>query len=226
MGRKHTHKHAQMPEKYRKALNRSRDFGVPPAASHPIPPRRSFFCTIIPYTVKLSVFRPSVDTPRRRSCFDLAAGSFRVMTTCLFTRSSRVGTASPSLRRRKNESFLSSTAAASSASENRLNPARRSTRPCGRFTPQWNVSSGGERKNYPEAVRRGIYKWTSDNVVLLGVAGVGRHQRRSQYVDDDLSLLLVFELASFGLFFDTVLSCLSMNKLTSNRNRNAFESMR
>ena len=55
---------------------------------------------------------------------------------------------------------------------------------------------------------------------------MGRHQRRSQYVDDDLSLLLVFELASFGLFFDTVLSCLSMNKLTSNRNRNAFESMR
>ena len=99
------------------------------------PPGEVFFCTVIPYTVKLSVFRPSVDTPRRRSCFDLAAGSFRAMTTCLFTRSSRVGTASPSLRRRKNESFLSSTAAASSASENRLNPARRSTRPCGRFTP-------------------------------------------------------------------------------------------
>ena len=111
------------------------------------------FCTIMPYTVKSSVFRPSVDAPRRRSCFDLAAGSFRAMTTCLFTRSSRVGTASPSLRRRKNESFLSSTAAASSASENRLNPARRSTRPSGRFTPQWNVSSGGERENYPEAVR-------------------------------------------------------------------------
>ena len=181
------------------------------------------FGTIIPYTVKSSVFRPSVDTPRRRSCFDLAAGSFRAMTTCLSTRSSRVGTASPSLRRRKNESLLSSTAAASSASENRLNPARRLTRPSGRFTLQWNVSSGGERENYPEAVRRAIYKWTRDNVVLLGLVGVDRHQRR---FDDEHSLLLVSELASFGSFFDTVLYCLSTNKLTSSRNRNVFERMR
>ena len=74
---------------------------------------RRVFGTITPYTVKLSVFKPSVDTPRRRSCFDLAAGSFRAMTTCLSTRSLRVGTASPSLRRRKNERLLSSTAAAS-----------------------------------------------------------------------------------------------------------------
>ena len=131
-----THTHAHMPEKYRNALNRSRDFGVPPAASHPIPPRRSFFLYHHTVHCEVKCISTSVDTPRRRSCFDLAAGSFRAMTTCLFTRSSRVGTASPSLRRRrKNESFLSSTAAASSASENRLNPARRSTRPCGRFTP-------------------------------------------------------------------------------------------
>ena len=184
------------------------------------------FGTIILHTVKLSVFRPSVDTPRRRSCFDLAAGSFRAMTTCLSTRSSRVGTAFPSLRRRKNESLLSSTAAASSASENRLNPARRLTRPSGRSTLQWNVSSGGESENYPEAVRRAIYKWTSDNVVLLGLVGVDRHQRRFQYVDDEHSLLLVFELASFRSFFDTVLYCLSTNKLTSSRNQNVFERMR
>ena len=51
-----------------------------------------------------------------------------------------------------------------------------------------------ERQNYPEAVRRAIYKWTSDNVVLLGVAGVSGHQRRPQYFDDDHSLLLIFEL--------------------------------
>ena len=185
------------------------------------------FGTIILHTVKLIVFRPSVDTPRRRSCFDLDAGSFRAMTTCLSTRSSRVGTASPSLRKRKNESLLSSTAAASSASENRLNPVRRLTRPSGRFTLQWNVSSGGERENYPEAVRRAIiYKWTSDNVVLLGLVGVDRHQRRFQYVDDEHSLLLVFELVSFGSFFDAVLYCLSTNKLTSSRNRNVFERMR